>query len=167
MTLSLPDFGAIALLWAVLAFLSGEWLKYRLEHSISHEYDRKLEEMKYEMRKREQAARVAKLLAMSFDPETKPREFNELAWELSLWLPKDLVWEITKCLCGESTAKNPKEILIEIRKVLNGGEDDGLEAGQLVHRLPSGEPARVPTLEHHEPSPNLGLGSEPKGIGQN
>lgn len=164
MTLTLPDIGAIAALWALLAFLTGEWFKYRLQNSIKHEYDRKLEEMKFDLRKREQAARVAKLLAMSFDPTTKSREFNELAWELSLWLPGDLVWEITKCLCGESTAKNPKEILIEIRKVLNNGVDDGLEAGQLVHRqpefpeniehvrnlrsIPDASPAREPKLEN-------------------
>jgi hypothetical protein len=136
MTLSLQDIGVVAALQTVLTLLAGELFKYRLQNSIKHEYDKKLEEFRFEQRKREQAVKVAKLLALSFDSKTDEREFNELAWELSLWLHKDIVWEITKCLCGDSSAKDPKEILIIIRKALNNGKDDGLEAGQIVHRQP-------------------------------
>ena len=134
MTLTLPDFASIALLWAALQFLASKWLEKRLESSIRHEYDRKLEEFRSDIRRREQAARVAKLLALRFrQPPISAAEFNELAWELSLWLPADLVRELTRCLCGAEGAKNPKEILIAVRKHILGKDDDGLLAEQIVH----------------------------------
>lgn len=133
MTLTLPDFVSVALLSAFLQFLASKWIEKRLESSIRNAYDRKLEEFRSEVRRREQAARVAKLLAMHFrQPPPSAAEFNELAWELSLWLPADLVRALTACLCGAQDAKNPKEILIEVRRHLNP-QEDGLLADQIVH----------------------------------
>ena len=105
----------------------------RLTQSIKHAYDRKLEEYRSEIRRREQAARVAKLLALSYRPDVTAHEFNELAWELSLWLPADLVRELTRCLCRAEGAKDLKQLLIAIRKQLHSAGDD-LRADQIVHR---------------------------------
>jgi hypothetical protein len=68
MTLTLSDFVSLTVLVGIFQFLSSMWLEARLKASIEHEYDRKLEDYRFEMRRREQAARVAKLLAMSFRP---------------------------------------------------------------------------------------------------
>ncbi|MFH1066984.1 MAG: hypothetical protein V1746_03705 [bacterium] len=115
----------------------------RLSNSIKHEYDRKLsdiehehdrqlEEFRFEMKKQEQAARVAKLLAMRyysdfFRPDEK---FFELAWELTLWLPADIVCELSNCLC-RPTSEDPRELLISIREKLQGKKDD-LRAEQII-----------------------------------
>ena len=100
MNLTFTDFFSVAALVGIVQFLASKWLESRLTQSIKHEYDRKLEEYRFEMRRSEQAARVAKLLALNDRPGVAPHEFNELAWELSLWLPADLVRELTRCLCG-------------------------------------------------------------------
>src|SRR5689334_2962873 len=93
------------LLLAALQFLVGLWIKARLEGSIKHEYDRRLKDYEAQIRIREQAARVAELLAMRFDPQATPAQFNRLAWELSLWLPAQLVCDLTQCLVGVKGAK--------------------------------------------------------------
>jgi hypothetical protein len=134
MTLTIPDFIWLTVLFGTLQFLASRWVESRLKASIEHEYNQKLEDYRFEMRRREQAARVAKLLAMSFRNDIPVHDFNELAWELSLWLPADLVRELTRCLCGAPGAMNPKELLIAIRKQLHSKADD-LTADQIVHRV--------------------------------
>lgn len=133
--MSFTDFLSVTALVGVIQYLASKWLESRLTNSIKHEYDCKLEEYRFEMRRREQAARVAKLLAINFRPGTTAHEFNELAWELSLWLPADLVRELTRCLCGAEGAMHPKQLLIAIRKQLHSAADN-LTADQIVHREP-------------------------------
>lgn len=133
MNLTIGDISVVMVLNAILVFLSSKWIETRLTNSIKHEYDKELEKFKAQLKKQEQAARVARLLAMAVDHNTTDREFNELAWELSLWLPKDLVWDLTQCLCKADGALQIKEVLIKIRSTMNG-ENDGLEAGQISHR---------------------------------
>jgi hypothetical protein len=122
------------LLVAALQFLVGLWIKARLEASVKHEYDRRLKNYESQLRIRDQAARVAELFALAFSPETTPTRFNQLAWELSLWLPAPLVCDLSRCLVGDKSAKTPKEILIEVRKILLESPDDPLRPENLVHR---------------------------------
>ncbi len=133
MNLTFTDFLSVTVLVAIVRLLASKWIESRLTQSIKHEYDRKLEEYRFEMRRREQAARVARLFALSYRPGVAAHEFNELAWELSLWLPADLVRELTRCLCRTDGAMNPKLLLIAIRKQLHSAADD-LTAEQIVHR---------------------------------
>jgi hypothetical protein len=105
--------------------------------------DTTLERFKAQLKKQAQAARVAKLLAMAIDSSTTDREFNELAWELSLWLPPNLVWELTRCLCNDKGAMQMKEILIAIRTEINGKANE-VQAGQIIHRLSQPNLTNVP-----------------------
>jgi hypothetical protein len=128
------EVGIAAILIVVLQFLGGLWIKSRIEGSIKHEYDKLLKDYEAQLKVREQAARVAELLALAFDPATQPTRFNQLAWELSLWLPASLVRDISRCLVRERDSKNPKEILIEVRKILLHAPDDTLRPENIVHR---------------------------------
>ena len=142
MNLTFNDFLSVACLVGIIQFLASKWLETRLTQSIKHDYDRKLEEYRFEMRRREQAARVAKLLALSYRPKVDTHEFNELAWELSLWLPADLVRELTRCLCRADGAMNPKQLLTAIRKQIHSTADD-LTADQIVSSRGSTYPSRA------------------------
>lgn len=128
------EIGVAILLMAVLQFLLSLWIKARLEGSVKHEYDKLLKNYESQLRIRDQAARVAELFALAFSPKTEPARFNQLAWELSLWLPAPLVCDLTRCLVGDKNAKSPKEILIEVRKILLQSSDDPLRPENLVHR---------------------------------
>jgi len=126
---------AVASIVAPIVFM---WLKARLEAGIKHEYDQKLEELKSQIKMREQAAGVASLLAMAaMDPKkTAANDFNRLAWELSIWLPAPLVRDLTRSICREHGAPDLKDILIAVRKHIRGS-DDGLLAAQIIHRDPT------------------------------
>ena len=63
------------------------------------EFSKNLEEYKDQLKIRAQAARAAELLAMELSgSDENAREFNKLAWESSLWLPANLVCDISNCL---------------------------------------------------------------------
>ncbi len=86
----------------VVFFLLKTWIKTRLEASIKHEYDAKLEEFKFDIRKREQSALVAELFSkwIHVDENKMPnaRDLNRLSFEMSLWLPDELAIEIGRRL---------------------------------------------------------------------
>jgi hypothetical protein len=110
--------------------------------------NKQLEEYKFDIRKREQAAKVVQLFSLlhSGVPGDENEEakalasINSIAWELSLWLPAEIVRELTRCLEEVEGAKDPKQILIEIRKVLLGHSDD-LQPEEIIHFLPGANDA--------------------------
>ena len=120
----------VALIAALVIFyLIRKWFDARLVESIRGEYQRelaklnhdfakKLEDYKEEIKIRAQAARTAELLAVALSSDNgKARELNKLAWELSLWLPANLVIDLANCLAPSENPKHPKEILVEVRKI--------------------------------------------------
>jgi hypothetical protein len=137
-SLTLADFGitvaANVLLLGLLQFLVAAWLKARLEESIKHEYSRALEDYRFTLKRREYAAGVADLLSTwlaSGESQDKIR-LNKIAWELSLWLPSDLVREMTNCLSQEEGAPDPVELLIAVRKLLQD-RGDNLKSDEILH----------------------------------
>lgn len=102
--------------------------------------NKQLEEYKFDIRKREQATKIVELFSLlrsstgsnAEDDAEVLASINRIAWELSLWLPAEIVRELTKCLKEVEESKDPKQILIEIRKVLLG-DNDNLEAEEIVH----------------------------------
>lgn len=137
----------LLILIGVLYFLVTTWLKSRLEESIKLEnakimaevtskFQKELEDYKNSIKIREQAARVADFLAYAFSGSITPREFNRLAWELSLWLPADLVRDISECLASQEQSKpTPKEVLIKVRKLLLQDPEDELRPENLLHQV--------------------------------
>ena len=145
MALTALDLLIISVAVGILQFLVSKWLEARLTNSIKHEYDqklteiahdysRKLEEFKFDVRKREQAAKVAELLAMHHNTPAKGEEtkFDQLIWELSLWLPAELVRMLSRHLVGEDDAQDARDLLTAIRKQLHGPSDDLLPS-QIVY----------------------------------
>lgn len=104
-----------------LGFLLQTWIKARLEQSIRHEYDKKLEEFKFESRKREQSALVAELFSKWIKvADENSRELNKLSFEMSLWLPDEVAIEINKRLKNLNDARPVMNLLIECRKIIQG-----------------------------------------------
>lgn len=122
----------------IVVFLLKTWIEARLKASIEHEYDRKLEALRFQMRAREQAAKVAELMAEARDGSTeltpdRAKSINKLAWELSLWLPADTVRELTSHLCYAEGSKTMKEVLVAVRKHILADPKDDLKPEQIVH----------------------------------
>ncbi len=122
-----------------IQFLVSILIKTRIEESIRGEYGGFLEKFKYDLRVREQAAKVAELFAevqlhwgdSKLTPE-KARKINRSAWELSLWLPADSARELMRNLRWAQERKPMQEILVDIRKHLLMDPKDGLEPEEIV-----------------------------------
>ena len=116
----------IFFLLAILQFLLSIWIKSRLESSIKHEYDKLVEEYRYDIKTREQASKIAEYLSIiegkRLDPtsEFDFRRANKLAWELLLWLPENLYLELKETLDPKNTdiKKNTFKVLLKIREHL-------------------------------------------------
>jgi len=120
-----------------IQFLAAELIKARLQKSIDHEYAKKLEEYKLDIRLRENAARIAEALARYHHGNGKDtRGFMQLIWELSIYLPSDLVCDLTTHLVEHRTKKtNPKDLIVKVRKLFHG-KSDVITAENLVHLEP-------------------------------
>ncbi len=76
--------------------------------------------IKFEFKKREQAAMVASLFAEWMDRPKEHKELNRLAWEATLWLPDDIAKEVNERLANASDAKDLKEILVNVKSLIHG-----------------------------------------------
>ena len=88
--------------------------------------------LKFEFRKREQAAMVASLFAEWIDWPNERKELNRLTWEATLWLPDKLAKEVNKRLVNAPEAKNIKEILVSIKGLIQGRKSS-LNPADIVH----------------------------------
>jgi hypothetical protein len=135
--------GIVGLL--VIQFLLATWLKARIEGSIrteydrqltayKHEFDKKIEDYRNDIRIREQAAKIADLLAYArWNQGTNGEAFDRKVWELSLWLPTDICCQLSECLAKKRDIGSVKQILIDVRKLLLKDKAGELNAGNILH----------------------------------
>ncbi len=116
--------GIIVILQALSIFI----IKLILENSI-----------KFEFKKREQAAIIASLFAEWIDNPKERKDLNRLAWEATLWLPDNLAKEVNKRLANEPEAKKTKEILVSIKELIQGHKSS-LNPAEIVHFPKKEEP---------------------------
>jgi hypothetical protein len=105
----------IAGMVAFVAWFGGQFI----EAKIKSYFDRALEDYRFELKTREQAAQIAEYAALAWtiketdSPETY-RRANQLSWQLFLWLPADVYRKL-----GKSLAKgDPKELtqsMVDVR----------------------------------------------------
>jgi len=122
-------------LGAFMALLTvyGWWLKSFIAGAIKHENDKKLELFKGERLRKEKAAVVAEFFAEWThvrDGDTK--RLNQLLWELSIYLPSDLVVELNLLSKGSPNAKSAPELIVAARDYLMGGQDP-VDAKAIAH----------------------------------
>lgn len=96
-------------------------------------YTKQIEDYKAELSRRAQAARIAEILAKThYGKAEEQREFMELAWELSIWLPAERVRELSSHLVSfRNGSSDPRALLISVRKLLHGPEDK-LSAEEII-----------------------------------
>jgi hypothetical protein len=120
-SLQVADYAAIFSFNAVVTAIAGWIVKTKIEQSIKHNYDKKIEEYKSDIRIREQAVKMAELISLyRSDDKTNPvtvATLNKIAYELSLWLPKDIIIGLKDSLEGNN-GKSQEQLLISIRRHL-------------------------------------------------
>ncbi|MEM5558712.1 hypothetical protein AAHK07_09320 [Aliarcobacter cryaerophilus] len=125
------NFFCIIISSGIIAFIIKNFIKTKIEQSIKHAYDKKLEEFKQEQLIRYKAEVVAELIAEWISNPADNKRLHQLTFEAFLWLPDDICHELSKRLCNEDNAIPYKEILIATRKHLL--KETNLKAAEIVH----------------------------------
>ncbi len=99
-----------------LTFAGGLWLGTRLQNSIKHQYDKKLEDLKTETRRLEQATVIAEVLAEWVARPADTRRLNQLSWTAAILLPENIVIDLAKTLVWNQDAPSAKEHIISSRR---------------------------------------------------
>jgi hypothetical protein len=76
--------------------------------------------LKFEFKKREQAAMVASLSAEWMDASKYSKDLNRLTWEANLWLPDNIACEVNKRLSNSPGAQDVREILVAVKGLIHG-----------------------------------------------
>lgn len=128
-----------------LAFLGKTWIENRVKTSIDHEYAKKLEqfkadllsenarraeELKRELQIRDRAAKIAELIAEWYSWPESDKQLNALTFEAFLWMPDDILEDLSAVLSHSRDAPDIRAVLSKVRKHLLGHSD--LEATRFI-----------------------------------
>ena len=132
----------------ITAFLAKTWIEARVKASIEHEYAQQLERY----RKVELVAELfAEWIAVPVGevvPKERRTRMNQLSFAASIWLPANIVREMSKRLQNQPGAKSYFEVLLLARKELLG--DESLEAKDITFWDARLEKKGQPVIERPE-----------------
>lgn len=129
----------LAILLGAIQWLLANWMKIRLEQSIRHEYDKKLEDYRFAHLQRQKAEVIATFFAKWIKYRGNEKcflndkemidhyeELNRMSLEVSLWIEdKDVLDEIMSVTQLKGGNGNVREITGKVRKlILNIVDDD-------------------------------------------
>jgi hypothetical protein len=128
-------------LFAGLQYLASLWITERLKTSLQKEHSEFLEKLKWDLKVREQAVRVAEYLALARSlkensPDTEYRKANQLSWELAMWLPENIYIEMTRSIVAPNIETNELSTVMSVRKLLLENNAGNLTQDKIAHHAP-------------------------------
>ena len=107
----------------ILAFLARNLFIERLKLASQKEHSKFLDELQWNRKVQEQAARVAEYLALARrlkedSPEIDYERANQLSWELAMWLPEQIYKQMTLAIATPGPDVNELTVSIAVRKLL-------------------------------------------------
>ena len=96
-------------------------------------YTKQIEDYKNELARQAKIAKVGEFFTEWSAPNPDFVKLNGYALELSLWLPAELYRKLGRCICHETGAPTPKQILIDIRKHLLRDDAGDLKPEEIIH----------------------------------
>jgi len=133
-------------LLSLVQWLLANWIKERLEKSIQHEYDKKLEEYKFSQVTREKAEIIAQLFArwikyggneeVLLDKKGLIDYYeglNQMSLELSLWMPdKEILDDVMARLQNKEKSKDICSLIGQIRKLILDNKNDSFDPLNII-----------------------------------
>ncbi len=134
---------------ALIQWLLAIWIKARLEKSIQHEYDKKLEDYRFSQLQRQKAEVIAKLFARWIKYFGKEQDFldknelidyyeelNQMSLELSLWIPDEKILNdiMARLFQGSEpgNAKTIRTLVGQIRKMILNNKNDSFDSEKII-----------------------------------
>jgi hypothetical protein len=139
--IGLPEVSLGVLLFAGLQYLASLWISERLKASLQKEHSQFLENLKWELKVREQAVRVAEYLALARNLKAESsdsdyRKANQLSWELAMWLPENIYKEMVRAITAPNEKTNELSTVVSVRKLLLQKEAGNLTPEDIAHHAP-------------------------------
>jgi hypothetical protein len=137
-TLGLPEISLGVMLFAALQYLASLWISERLKTSLQKEHSTFLENLKWELKMREQSIRVAEYLALvrNLKDDSDYRKANQLSWELAMWLPEAIYKEMTSAITNPSDNTNELTTVVSVRSLLLKDKAGKLTPDDIAHHAP-------------------------------
>ena len=125
----------------ILAFLARNLFIERLKLELQKEHSKFLDELQWNRKVQEQAARVAEYLALArrlkeSSSESDYGRANQLSWELAMWLPDEIYKQMTTAIARPNQDANELSVAISVRKLLLGGKAGNLRPDDIAHHAP-------------------------------
>ena len=145
--------GALASLATIQALVS-LLLSERLKASLQREHAKFLEELRWDWKVREQAAKSAEYMALvwTLREDDSPETFrlaNQLSWELALWLPSDVYRSVVQAIVRPDHSSNVLTAIIKVRALLLREAAGDLNADQIAIHAPGVGRAQRPSPDAH------------------
>jgi hypothetical protein len=140
--LGLLEISIGVVLLSTLQFFVTLWITERLKASLQKENAKFVEKIRWDLKVREQAERVAEYMAMASDlketdNEDTYRRANQLNWELAMWLPEDLYKAMVSAIAlPNDPGNNPLSVVVAIRKYLLDTDEGELTSDNIAHHAP-------------------------------
>lgn len=130
-----------ALLLSILAFLARNLIIERLKLSLQKEHSKFLDELQWNRKVQEQAAKVAEYLALTrrlkeSSPGYDYERANQLSWELAMWLPAEIYKQMTFSIARSDKDVNELTVTISVRNLLLGDRAGNLVPDDIAHHAP-------------------------------
>ena len=126
---------------SVVVFMARNLFIERLKIALQKEHSRFLDELQWNRKVQEQAARVAEYLALArrlkeTSSESDYEHANQLSWELAMWLPEDIYKEATMAIARPNEGTNELTATISVRRLLLGKGAGNLTADDIALHAP-------------------------------
>lgn len=136
--ISLLNVSVGVVLFAALQYLASLWISARLKIALQKEHSKFLENLKWDIKVREQSTRIAEYMALTRDlcadsSVEDYRKANHLSWELALWLPADIYRSVSKAMADPTHETNIMSVIIDVRKLLLDEKAGDLTQDQILH----------------------------------
>ena len=117
-------------------------LRAFLEKLLGFQFEKRLEEFRYGVRIREQAAKTAEYLAYGWqldasDARDRYVRTNQLGWELALYLPSDVYRHVRNAVANPSQDQNVTTAIIEVRRHLLRENAGDLTSEEIAFHSPN------------------------------
>ncbi len=142
LTLGLSEISFGVAIFGARQYLASVWISERLKAALQKEHSTFLEHLKWELKVREQAVRVAEYLALARNlkedsPDSDYPKANQLSWELAMWLPEEIDKAMVNAIVKPSRDTNELTTVVSVRSLLLKEKAGKLTPDNIAHHGPS------------------------------
>lgn len=126
---------------SILAYLCSLLISERLKISLQKENQEFLESLRWDLKTREQAVKVAEYLSLAHrlsehDSQDMYLKVNQLGWELAMWLPDDIYRSMRTAIVAQNDQTNVLSVVVDVRRLLLGTKAGNLTQNDIMFHAP-------------------------------